>query len=35
MIYACYRAAEASTNINAVIRATRQVLGDVPFLSPL
>ena len=28
-------AAEASTNINAVIRATQQVLRDVPFLSPL
>ena len=35
IIYACYRAAEASANINAVIRATRQVLDEVPFLSPL
>lgn len=34
-IYACYRATEASANINAVIRATRQVLDRVPFLSPL
>jgi DNA-binding transcriptional LysR family regulator len=35
IIYACYRAAEASANINAVIRATRQVLDRVAFLSPL
>jgi DNA-binding transcriptional LysR family regulator len=35
IIYACYRAAEASTNINAVIRATQQVLREVPFLSPI
>lgn len=35
IIYACYRAAEASANINAVIRATRQVLERVSFLSPL
>jgi DNA-binding transcriptional LysR family regulator len=35
IIYACYRAAEASTNINAVIRATQQVLREVPFLSPV
>ena len=35
IIYACYRAAEANANINAVIRATRQVLDRVPFLLPL
>ena len=35
IIYACYRAAEANANVNAVIRATRQVLGQVSFLSPL
>jgi hypothetical protein len=34
-MYACYRAPEASSNINAVIRATRQVLDRVSFLSPL
>jgi DNA-binding transcriptional LysR family regulator len=35
IMYACYRAPEASSNINAVIRATRQVLDRVSFLSPL
>jgi DNA-binding transcriptional LysR family regulator len=35
IIYACYRAAEASANINAVIRATRQVLSEISFLAPV